>query len=109
MARDVRSKLHTYGAGDPDRAMALADLVIQDPLMQLAIAKHMEQHQGIDTDIVDCIGNLLSSLIGANHRGPMMQAKEAVRALILRASYVDCIYSNCAQRRLTPLHFRAQY
>ena len=36
MARDVRSKLHTYGAGDPDRAMALADLVIQDPLMQLA-------------------------------------------------------------------------
>ena len=69
MARDVRSKLHTYGAGDPDRAMALADLVIQDPLMQLAIAKHMEQHQGIDIDIVDCIGNLLSSLTGVNHRG----------------------------------------
>ena len=41
MARQVTAKLHTSGAGDIERACKVADLVIQDPLMQIALTKHI--------------------------------------------------------------------
>ena len=88
MARGVIGKLHAGGAGDIDRAEKLAGLVMQDPLMKLAIANQMKQKQDTDRDIVDCIANLLGSLKGAEHHGPLPQDKEAVRALIARARYV---------------------
>ena len=86
MARQVTAKLHTSGAGDIERACQVADLVIQDPLMQIALTKHMSQQQNTDTDIVDCIANLLGSLKEAGHHGPLCGDKEAVRALIARAT-----------------------
>ena len=85
MARDVKSKLNFYGGGDIDRAVDVAELVLQDPIMVLAVDRHMEKQQQTDTDIVECIAQLLKSLKGEGHRGPLTAQKEEVRALIARA------------------------
>ena len=85
MARAVKAKLHDFGAGDIDRAVDVAELVLQDPIMLLAVDRHIQNQQQLDTDIVDCIVQLLSSLKGDGHRGPLTAQKEEVRALILRA------------------------
>ena len=45
MARDVKSKLNFYGGGDIDRAVDVAELVLQDPIMVLAVERHNTKHK----------------------------------------------------------------
>ena len=64
LARLVRNQIYGLGAGDPIRTEALADLILDEPIMKGAIEKrlkHMAEKQPQDGEIVGCVRNLLTS------------------------------------------------
>jgi hypothetical protein len=61
LARLVRNQIYGLGAGDPIRTEALADLILDDPIMKGAIENHMAEKHTQDSEISDCVRNLLTS------------------------------------------------
>ena len=86
MAREVRKMACHLGAGDCDRTEQLAELILEDPVFSAAVQKRVDAASSIDSEIVQCIANLLSSLRPQGHKGPIPLDKEKVRALICRAT-----------------------